>query len=479
MRSVIAILRRFVASTILVSIGLLIFNFILLGTLVFKEMNQSQSPEGVLKKVATKLDKTGNGYVLEDSGSNLLRENDAWAMLLDGNGDVIWDSGLPGEIPRSYTLTDIAKFSRYYLLDYPVYTWEKDEGLLVMGYPKWSYGKYQFQFLYDWGRSLPLRLMVLLLLNVAVALLISIVIGMRMMRGIRPLVEGVHGLARDEEVKLDDAKGLFGDLAGSINSASSMLQSRTAALKMRDEARSNWIAGISHDIRTPLSMVLGYSSELEENASLPEEQREQAAIIRRQGEKLRSLVSDLNLVSMLEYEMQPLHLKPLRLAALSRQAVAELLNNRLDEGYQIDLDLKEVAVQINGDEKLLSRAIGNLLQNSVRHNPEGCRITVETFRSEDRSRYAVRIRDNGKGIPEEQLADVTELPYSSKRKKPVSNGHGLGLPMVAKIAQAHHGQLLLERSAAEGGLSATLLFPVFDQQSIDKTGSERPDRPVF
>ncbi|MHA7967440.1 sensor histidine kinase [Paenibacillus sp. CAU 1782] len=463
MGSVLAILRRFVASTLLVSVCLLVFNFVLLGTLVFKEMNQSQSPEGVLKQVASGLGKSENGgYALENIAGELLRENEAWAMLLDGDGSVIWEFSLPGEIPRSYTLADIAKLSRYYLKDYPVYTWEKDAGLLVMGYPKWSYGKYQFQFLYDWGRSLPIRLTMLLLLNIAVALLISIVIGMRMMRGIRPLVEGVHQLARDEEVQLN-AKGLFGDLAGSINSASSMLQSRTAALKARDEARSNWIAGISHDIRTPLSMVLGYSSDLEENKDLPEEQREQASIIRRQGEKLRSLVSDLNLVSMLEYEMQPLHLKPLRLAALSRQAAAELLNNRLDERYSLELNVEDEAVQISGDEKLLSRAMGNLLQNSVRHNPEGCSITVETFLSEDRTRYAIRVSDNGKGIPQEQLRDVIELPYSSKRKKPAPNGHGLGLPMVARIALAHRGQLQLKSDPDEGGMSATMSFPVIGQ----------------
>lgn len=94
-------------------------------------------------------------------------------------------------------------------------------------------------------------------------------------------------------------------------------------MKARDEARSNWISGISHDIRTPLSMILGYASEMEDNSDLPKEQRHQSGIIRRQGEKLRSLVSDLNLVSMLEYEMQPLHLKDIRLSVLARQVVAD------------------------------------------------------------------------------------------------------------------------------------------------------------
>lgn len=157
-------------------------------------------------------------------------------------------------------------------------------------------------------------------------------------------------------------------------------------MKTKDEARSNWIAGISHDIRTPLSMILGYASEMEDGSELPMEQRYQAGIIRRQGEKLRSLVSDLNLVSMLEYEMQPLHLKSIRLSVLARQVVAEFLNSGLDDQYEIELKLAEEAVKITGDEKLLLRAIRNLVNNSVRHNPKGCKIILETFLSED-SRY--------------------------------------------------------------------------------------------
>ena len=73
----------------------------------------------------------------------------------------------------------------------------------------------------------------------------------------------------------------------------------------RDQARSDWINGISHDIRTPLSVVMGYASQMESDGSLGERQREQAGIIRRQSETIRSLVGDLNLTMRLDYEMQP------------------------------------------------------------------------------------------------------------------------------------------------------------------------------
>ncbi len=458
MDGIVRILRRFVAATILLSLLLLVFNFILLGTVVFKEIRQRPSPEGVVREVAEGLTRKGGRYLLEEEAARLLRRHQAWAVLIGEDGGVKWEERLPDDVPRTYRLTDVAKFSRYYLSEYPVYIWEHEDGLVMVGYPKGSYWKYQINWEADWVRSLPWRLVVLLLLNAAVALLLSILMGMRLGRSIRPLVTGVHKLAREEPVNLD-TRGLLGDLARSINAASSVLQSKNAALKARDEARSNWIAGISHDIRTPLSMILGYASALEENPECPEEQRQQAGIIRRQGEKLRSLVSDLNLVSLLEYDMQPLHWERVRLAALVRQAAADMLNGGLSERYAIELRLADEEVQINGDKRLLLRAIGNLMQNSVHHNPQGCDITVETYLSADRTRYCCVVRDNGRGIPQEQLAEITELPYSSRRTKPPRQGHGLGLPMVARIVKAHHGQFTLESPPGRGGLTAVMEFP--------------------
>lgn len=470
MKGVIRILQKYVIATIFISIFLLIFNFVLLATLVFTEFNQQPSPYKVIKKVTQGLVKQEDSYQLEEEAVKLLKENKVWVMLLDKNGQVQWDMDLPDDVPRSFSLIEVAKFSRYYLMDYPVYLLEHEDGLVVIGYPKYSYWKYQFDFLSDWVRSLPERLLHLLLLNIFIALLISLIIGIRLIRQIRPLVEGIHRLAKEQKVQLDP-KGIFSDLAMSINSTSAKLQQKNAALKARDEARSNWIAGISHDIRTPLSIILGYASEMEEDPALPDEQRNQAGIIRRQGEKLRSLVNDLNLVSMLEYEMQPLHLKPLRLSVLARQVATDFLNNGLDERYQIELNLNAEAVQIIGDEKLLLRAISNLVHNSIRHNPQGCKIFLETALSENNTQYSFIVKDDGRGIPEEQLKDTTELPYTSKRKRTVKEGHGLGLPMVSRIVQAHHGQLILENMHPKG-LKAIMLFPI--QSQLEKT-SKYPD----
>jgi len=463
MDGVIRILRRFIGITLCMIALLFVVNLVLLGTLIFNEEKGAKSPAKAAQQVAEALHgKAGetagySGYLLGRNEETWLEQNNAWAMLIGKEGTVQWSYRLPDEIPRTYSLTDIAKFARHYLMDYPVYSWEHENGLVVVGYPKSSYAKYQYHYPVSWVSSLPLRIALLLIGNMALALLLSIFIGARMVKLIRPLVSGIHALAKEEAVHVEP-KGILTDLAKSINSTSDKLQEKNTALKARDEARSNWIAGISHDIRTPLSMVLGYASELEEHEEVPERQRQQAGIIRKQGEQLRSLVNDLNLVSMLEYEMQPLHLKTLRPSAVARQTVSEFLNNGLDDRYSITLHIADESIRVRADEKLLLRAIANLVNNSIRHNPQGCEIRLETSLQPEASACRLVVSDNGRGIPKDQLPNLLEPPYSSNRHRPAANGHGLGLPMVARIAKAHRGRLILDSDSGQG-LMAVLELP--------------------
>lgn len=211
-------------------------------------------------------------------------------------------------------------------------------------------------------------------------------------------------------------------------------------------------------------MILGYSSAWEENRELPLELRKEAGIVHRQAEKLRGLVNDLNLVSMLEYEMQPLQRRPLRLAALLRQVATDFLNNGLPERFKLQIEKVDERAIVAGDERLLKRAITNLIQNSIDHNPAGCTISLQITVQEDAGVCRLMVTDNGKGIPSDMIKDLMELPYSRKRKRPRANGHGFGLPMVARIASAHQGQFRLKSDVGEG-VQAEIVLPCSDKGS--------------
>lgn len=300
----------------------------------------------------------------------------------------------------------------------------------------------------------------ILIFNIGLAIALSLLIGLLLIRSIKPLVKGICELANGRPVILKET-GLLRDISSSVNRTSTELQNKTTALKKQDQARANWIAGISHDIRTPLSMILGYSSELEENDILSNEEREKSAIIKRQGIKLRELVNDLNLVSMLEYDMQPLHIEKIRPSSILRQVVSELLNDGLDEKFEIELEMIDESLLINGDERLLNRAITNLLLNSINHNDEGCHIWIKLERNSALNYCIITIRDDGEGIESSSINDLLKLPYSTGKNY---KGHGLGLPMVYRIIKAHNGTLLLSSSSGKG-FEVTISLPLYVNQN--------------
>lgn len=460
MESSVRILLRFIGATAVISALLFIFNCAFIGFWLDKETYDGVSPNKVVQEVASGLNHSSDSYILNSSTKKLLDENHTWALLMDDSGKVVWHYQLPEEIPKQFTVTEVSKFSKWFLKDYPVFTWEHEDGLVVVGYPKDSFAKYQHILPVRWVSTMPFMILALLIANITLALILSLLIGLRLIRSLRPLTKGIQALGEDKEIYIEP-KGILADIAENINAVSKLISQKNASLKARDEARSNWIAGISHDIRTPLSMILGYSSDLEESTELPADKRRKAGVIRRQAEQLRSLVNDLNLVSLLEYEMQPLNKKRIRLSALIRQVATDFLNDGLDERYVLDVEIHNESAQVEGDERLLKRAVTNLIQNSIRHNPEGCHILLQTELQEENHTCRIIVKDDGKGIPDSEIRHLFELPYTSRRKRNL--GHGLGLPMVARIAKAHGGKLLLSSDIGKGVEAAILLPAAVDE----------------
>ena len=125
-------------------------------------------------------------------------------------------------------------------------------------------------------------------------------------------------------------------------------------------------------------MVMGYASQLESNKQLPEEERQKAAVIVKQSQRMKNLINDLNLASKLEYNMQPTHIAQVNLISVVRQVVVDFINLDISGKYPIewltDSDLNTVI--INADKDLIKRAVSNLIQNSIKHNENGCTIYV-------------------------------------------------------------------------------------------------------
>lgn len=367
--------------------------FFIISAVVFAKRDVNSLGGGEVRAAITVVEEAGSAtketYVLTDEMAQRLAENKQWAMLLDAEGRELWSYRKPAELADTYSRVDIARMTRWYLDGYPVWlrVWENE--IMVVGAEKDTVWKYPVEFSISWMEFVKQVGLYYVLINVAWIVLLAAFFTGRFMRN-------------------------------------------------REQARIEWIAGISHDIRTPLSMVMGYADTLEQNGELSEEARQQAALILHQSVVMKELIADLNLTSQLEYSMQPLRMKEIRPAQAIRSVAAAFLNDDSDGNLQIDVEIDARAEQImlRADEQLLQRAFRNLILNSIKHGGQSEAVEIRIKMQEERrrlikplrncDRFVIRFEDNGAGYSEEILRRLRD------NKKNDANPKIRGLEIVKK-----------------------------------------------
>lgn len=462
MKSVPKLIRRYVGIMLLSCVLLLVLNVVLLAVFTARQAPNAY-PWKTAEEVADALHQTNDGgYALPDKVSLELKNSNAWAILIDNETkQVKWQTAnLPDTIPLSYTLSDIASLTRGYIDGYPTFTGEMEDGLIVLGYPQNSFWKHMWpSWDYELIANLPKTLLSVFAINAALIFLIYVVANSKLLNSIKPIVNGIQSLPTGESVYVKE-KGLLSELAMNINKTSEILQSQNNQLRRKETARANWIAGVSHDIRTPLSMVMGYAGQLKDDTHLTDDERQKAAIIVKQSERMRNLINDLNLASKLEYNMQPLMEKRENAVAIVRQVIVDFINTDIDNKFPIEWKTDEniSACFINADKDLIKRAVSNLIQNCISHNENGCSIFVSV--RADGQYCIICVEDNGKGVSDEQIEKLNNTPhYMVCDTNTTEQRHGLGLLIVKQVAASHNGTATIEHSA-HGGFAVKITLPL-------------------
>lgn len=386
------------------------------------------------------------GYRMSKKGRQMLKEYGfVWAMALNEDGTVVWEWKLPDDIPRQYTLFDVATFTRWYLKDYPVRVWKMKEIMLVCAYSPNDISIYNVPLSVQEMHRFPYYIKVFIVVNLLVIFLFILLFGWRFYASIKPISEGIERISRGETVHVKE-KGTIRELAEKLNGTSLLLKEQEEKLSRRDQARADWIAGVSHDIRTPLTLIVGYAERLMESPSLDNREKTMAQIIQKQSGIIKQLIADLNLTSKLSYDAFPLHLVSCIPAQILRECVADTYNQGLQPQYSIAVVVTEAAEKVHllADVLLLKRAIYNVLGNSIRHNPEGCQINIRL--SSDGYCLHYLFVDSGPGIPdvvvsclEAEKEDKKQMKKDGSRKEAAGQPHIMGMRLTKQIIELHGG----------------------------------------
>lgn len=224
--------------------------------------------------------------------------------------------------------------------------------------------------------------------------------------------------------------------------------------KRLENAQREFISSISHDLRTPLTAILTGVVLLQQNAAhrLEPAERELLAHAQVNSERLGRLIDDLLALSQLEAGIQSLEMEPLDLRVCVMSAVAAVFVQIQEKGQTLELDLPS-PLPVIGDQARLDRVICNLLANAHQHTQPGSRIEVVGWNTAHETQLSVR--DNGPGIPEEELSAIFERFH---RLQDSGSGSGLGLAIARRLAEAHDGRLWAEPQL-EGGSVFHLILP--------------------
>ena len=460
MKSIPKLIRRFVGILTLSIILFVILN-VAFFAIVFVRNTSTFSPWDMADNAAAALQLTDDGYSISDDVMVELKEENAWAILINNDTrQVVWQTdNLPNNVPMQYTLSDIAELTRGYVDGYPTFTGKAENGLMVLGYPKDRFWKHtRASWDYNFIANLPKNTIIILVINTVLIFLIYVAANSKLLRSIRPITNGIQDLSSGSPVCIKENGVLF-ELAEKINKTSEILQMQAEQLRKKETARANWIAGVSHDVRTPLSMIMGYAGQLENSKNLSEVERKKAAVIVKQSNRMKDLINDLNLASKLEYDMQPLTMKQENAISIIRQVIVDFMNMNIDDKFPIEWKTADIlsACYINADKDLLKRAISNLIQNSINHNENGCVIYASV--DDDNNACKICIEDSGIGASDEQIDRLNNTPhYMICDTNTTEQRHGLGLLIVKQIIKGHNGEIIIDHSEY-GGFKVVLTIP--------------------
>lgn len=251
-----------------------------------------------------------------------------------------------------------------------------------------------------------------------------------------PLVDTAREANRVSILAFDEFKPDLnrGDEIGELNRALSemaaTLHTRWDSERDLEDKRQQFVSAASHDLKTPLALIGGYAEAIAQDIS-PEENARYLAAIEQETDRMNGLVREMLDYTRLDRTDELKNRKTLNLTALVRDVLTEYAP--LFEKRRLTADIAD-GVRIRGDETLLRRAVGCLLENAAKYSPENGRVSVRLTNSRN---HLLTVENDCEPIPETELPRLFEMFYRGDKARDRAGGHGLGLAILQKILALH------------------------------------------
>lgn len=239
----------------------------------------------------------------------------------------------------------------------------------------------------------------------------------------------------------------------SINDMVTNNQVQLIKLKQSEQAYKRLMTSLSHDVKTPLTSLVGYLEAVQERIVTGEEKEEYLEVALTKAHHLKGFVESLFDWVKLDAKEQGFQLERQDINELTRNILTDWIPTFEENNFEYNIDISDTECFIQLDPNAYIRIINNLLQNALTHS-EGTQIDLQI---DDKDHdVIVQISDNGKGIPTKDLPHIFDRLYQSDESRSV-NGNGLGLAIAKELVLLHNGSISANNSL-NGGMTFTIIF---------------------
>lgn len=400
---------------------------------------------------------------IEEIGLKRLDEYGLWLQVIDESGREVFSHNKPISRQTSYRASELIALS--------FHAYEQGNTVFVSSYKSsektWSYligfpyavGKHMLYYNGEnVGRLFPLFRMGLLLIFCFSFLFMAGYV-FWLTRHLGRIAKGIEAISMRSFTFLDQ-KGVFGEIYGALNLMDAQLCHSDKVKQDTERLRREWIANITHDLKTPLSPIKGYAELLMQDPDQSPDQssvREYGRIILKNANYTEKMINDLKLTYQLDCGAAPYHPKKVRLVRFLKERVIDIVNDPAFRNRKIlfENEMQECEIQLDMD--LFRRALDNLIINALTHNPPETEVKIR-IGAEAETRVWICISDNGAGMDEEELSELFNRYYRGTSTKEKPEGSGLGLAIAKQIITLHGGEINVKSRPGEGTSFTVELF---------------------
>ncbi|MGD6846664.1 sensor histidine kinase KdpD [Rossellomorea aquimaris] len=407
---------------------------------------------------------------LSESTNQRMKKENAWVQLLDSNGKVVDDYGTENE-PEYYSVRELLNLKSKENVS--TFIDEKSKQKILVGIRSYQTSPSQERNIFKAFTSGGfILLLVLFTLLVLATLWHARKFGLpllTMMKWIKNLSDGVYVQPLDDQEhpimlkkngRLKRKYRLYKDLITNLSHLTETLHHNKRHEKQMIMTREEWISGLSHDLKTPLSSISGYAHMLGSAAYTwsKEETMEFADIISEKSEFMRELLDDLTLTYRLKNQALPISKERTELNEIVRRTVIQYINDQANRDKELLFEPYDESLYAEVDLKWFQRILDNVLANAIHYNPAGTKITV-SLQSIEHHLIVITILDNGKGMDTETLDKLFQRYYRGTSTTKTTSGSGLGMAITKQLIELHGGSINVT-SAPGKGTKVRIIVPV-------------------